>query len=184
MSVAQPPATSRVHDGPHRAALAVRGVLALALGVVACMHPGYATGLVLAFALFAFLDGVIRIAATIRAAGHDPAWWLHGLEGVAGIAIGAVAFRGVRELIGLVWAIAEWSFIIGLLSVVFSVAAWRRLHDAWLWLLGGLVAIAFAAALLWETKGGLFAPGFALAIFAIVYGAINLAIAARPHPAG
>ena len=180
MSVANPPAET-VHDGPHRAAVALRGVFAIALGVLALMHPGYATGLVLAFGIFALVDGVIRIAATIRAAGRDPSWWLHGLEGVAGIAIGIVALRGVKELTQLAWTIAEWSFVIGLLGVVFSVTAWRRLPDAWLWLLSGVLAIVFAAWLLWETKGGLFATGFALGIFAIVYGAVSLLIAIRSH---
>jgi uncharacterized membrane protein HdeD (DUF308 family) len=170
----------QAHDGAHRAALAVRGVLAIALGAVALWHPGYATGLIVAFAVFAIVDGAIRLGSALRGTQTDRAWWVHALEGVVGIAFGVVAVRVVHGLIALTWTIAEWAGIIGILGVVLSVAAWGRLRDAWLWLLGAILTIVLAIGLLWETRAGLFTPGLALGAFALVYGIITLVIAVRP----
>ncbi|BDE04927.1 hypothetical protein WPS_02030 [Vulcanimicrobium alpinum] len=62
---------------------------------------------------------------------------------------------------------------------MFAAVTWRRLHDAWLWLAGGILALVLGCALLWVTFGGLLAPGIALGLFALIYGAISLVIAVR-----
>ncbi len=79
------------------------------------------------------------------------------------------------------WTIAEWAFVVGVLTIVFAAVAWGRLHDAFLWALAGLVLIVLGGALLWFTLGGLLAPGVALGLFAIVYGVVSIAIALRSH---
>lgn len=174
------------HSPAHRAADAVRGVLALGLGAVALGHPSETGLLIVAFAAFAFLEGLVRIVTAMRAVGRDPAWWLHAAEGAIGIAAGAFVVRVARNLVTLTWTIAEWAFAVGALAIVFSVLAWRRLPLPALWLLAGVVAVAFGGALLWLTLGGLRTPGLVLGGFAIVYGVVALLMAARggaPAPA-
>jgi uncharacterized membrane protein HdeD (DUF308 family) len=187
MSVTIRPRGAPVHtganDGLHRAGIALRGVAALAFGGFALWRPGIATGLVVAFAAFAVLDGLVRIVVALRSTDRDNAWFIHALEGVAGIAFGIVVFRFAHSLIQLTWTVAEWAFVIGLLTIVFAAITWGRLKDAGLWLLGGLLAIALGAALLWVTFGGLLAPGIALGLFAVIYGVLSLVIAARTHQA-
>ena len=178
----QPPAVPYRHDALQRTGVAIRGLLAIALGVLALSHPGLATLLIVAFAVFVIADGALRIVFAVRAVGRDPAWSLHILEGIVGIIIGVVALRIVHGLISLTWTIAEWAAIVGILSLAFSAAAWRRLHSAWMWALGGIVALVFAAVLIWSTFGGLQATGYALGIFGVVYGLVSLMIAARGRP--
>lgn len=175
----QPPAIPVRHDALQRTAVAGRGVLAIALGILALTHPGAATLLIVAFAVFAIVDGALRIVFTLRAVGRDPAWSLHILEGIAGIVIGIVALRVVHGLVSLTWTVAEWAAIIGILSLTFAAVAWRRLHSAWMWGLAGIVALVFAGVLVWATFGGLQTTGYALGIFGLVYGLVSLMIAAR-----
>ena len=175
------PATNG-HAGFHRTALALRGVVAIALGACALYFRVYSTLLVGAFAAFAIVDGVVRIVLALRSTGRDKAWLLHAVEGLVGIALGGVAWTFARSLISLTWTIAEWAFGIGALTIVFAVITWGRIKDAWLWLLAGVLLIALGAALLWFTLGGLLAPGIALGLFGIVYGGVSLAIAVRSHP--
>ncbi|MBV8582079.1 MAG: DUF308 domain-containing protein [Candidatus Eremiobacteraeota bacterium] len=172
-----------VHDGPHRTAVALRGVVAILLGLAALHFRIYSTLLVGAFAAFAIVDGIVRIVVALRSTGRDRAWLIHALEGVVGIVLGVVVFRTATSLISLTWTIAEWAFIIGVLTIVFACVVWGRLHDAWLWLLGGILLIVLGGALLWFTLGGLVAPGVALGLFGIVYGVVTLVIALRRHPA-
>jgi uncharacterized membrane protein HdeD (DUF308 family) len=177
-----PPAVPHRHDALERTGIGVRGILAIALGVLALSHPGIATLLIVAFAVFVIVDGALRIVFAARAVGRDPAWSLHILEGIVGIIIGVVALRIVHGLISLTWTIAEWAAIIGILSLAFAAAAWRRLHAAWMWALAGIVALVFAVVLIWATFGGLQATGYALGVFGVVYGLVSLMIAARGRP--
>lgn len=177
------PAHTGANDGLHRFGIAVRGVAAIALGGFALAKPGIVDLLIAAFAAFAIVDGVVRIVVALRSSGGDRAWLLHALEGVIGIALGVVVFRVAHSLIALTWTVAEWAFAIGGLTIVFALVTWGRLKDAWLWLLGGILAIVLGGALLWVTFGGLLAPGLALGIFALIYGVLSLVIAARAHPA-
>jgi uncharacterized membrane protein HdeD (DUF308 family) len=174
------PATNG-HAGFHRTALALRGVVAIALGACALYFRVYSSLLVGAFVAFAIVDGIVRLVLALRSTGRDKAWLIHALEGVVGIALGAVAWTFARSLISLTWTIAEWAFGIGALTIVFAALMWGRIKDAWLWLLAGLLLIALGAAMLWFTLGGLLAPGVALGAFGILYGAISLLIAVRSH---
>jgi uncharacterized membrane protein HdeD (DUF308 family) len=170
------------NDALHRTGIAVRGIVAIVFGCLALYYRVYSTLLVGAFAVFALLDGIVRIVIALRSTGRDKAWLIHALEGVLGVALGIAAFRFAGSLISLTWTVAEWAFGIGALTIVFAAVTWGRLKDAWLWLLAGLLLIALGAALLWFTLGGLLAPGIALGLFALVYGIVSLAIAARsPH---
>ncbi len=171
------------HDALHRTGIAVRGIFALVLGVLALWKPGITTTLVVAFAIFAFADGAIRIVLALRGVRSDPLWSVHFLAGVAGIVVGVVVLRIVRGLIALTWSLAEWTAVVGFLSLVFAAIAWKRLHDAWLWALGGVLLIAFAIILLVATVGGVKATGYAVGIFGLLYGIVSLVIAARPQRA-
>lgn len=170
------------HDGFHRAGIAVRSVVALALGVCALYFRFYSQLLVDAFVAFAILDGLVRLVLALRSTGRDKAWLIHALEGVVTVAVGIIAWQFARSLISLTWTIAEWAFAIGALTIVFAALSWRRLKDAWLWAASGLVLVVLGVAMLWFTLGGLLAPGVSLGLFAIVYGLVTLLIALRRQP--
>lgn len=176
-----PPAAG-AHDTLHRGAIALRAVVAIAFGLVALWFRTYSTLLVDGFVAFAIVDGIVRLVLALRSTGRDKAWLIHALEGLFGIALGIVALRVANSLRGLTWTISEWALGIGVLSTVFAVVTWRRLHDAWLWLLAGIVLIVLGIALPWLTFGGLLAPGIALGLFAILYGVFSLFIGLRAHP--
>jgi uncharacterized membrane protein HdeD (DUF308 family) len=183
MTTTQPPAVPHHHDALERTGIALRGILAIALGILALSHPAVATFLLVAFSVFAIIDGLIRIVMALRGFSQDPARWLRFLEGAVGVIIGVVALRVVHSLITLTWTIAEWAALIGIFSLVFTAVAWRRLHAAWLWALGGIVLLVFAGVLIWATFGGLQTTGYAIGFFGIVYGVVSLFIAIRrPGP--
>jgi uncharacterized membrane protein HdeD (DUF308 family) len=175
-------AATGANDGLHRAGIALRGIVAIALGACALYFRVYSTLLVGLFVTFAILDGIVRIVIALRSTGRDKAWLLHALEGLVGLGLGVVAWTFARSLISLTWTIAEWAFGVGVLTIAFAAITWGRLHDAWMWLLTGILLIALGGALLWFTMGGLLAPGIALGLFGILYGAVSLLIALRAHP--
>ena len=167
------------NDALHRTAIALRGVVAIVFGVLALYYRTYSTLLVGAFAVFALVDGIVRVIVALRSTGRDRAWLIHALEGLVGIGLGIATFRVVGSLISLTWTIAEWAFAIGVLTIIFAGVTWGRLRDAWLWMLAGILLIVLGIALLWFTLGGLLAPGIALGLFALIYGIVSLLIAMR-----
>jgi uncharacterized membrane protein HdeD (DUF308 family) len=176
---APPSPHTGANDALHRAGIALRGIVAIALGVLAIYYSSNVTLLIGAFGIFALIDGIARLIIALRSTGRDRAWFIHALEGLVGIALGIVTFRFVGSLIALTWTIAEWAFAVGALTIVFAGVTWGRLRDAWLWMLTGILLIALGVALLWFTRGGLRTPGIALGLFALVYGIVSLVIAVR-----
>src|SRR2546425_9579642 len=70
-------------------ALALRGVLAILLGVAVVVLPGVTlAALVVLFGAYALVDGVLAIIAGVRAAERHERWWSPVLKGLAGIAAG------------------------------------------------------------------------------------------------
>jgi uncharacterized membrane protein HdeD (DUF308 family) len=125
--------------------LIVRGLIAIALGIVTFVWPGITLGaLVLLFGAYAFIDGAMSITGAVRATLAHERWASLLLEGVAGIAGGAVAFLwpGIT-IVALVFVIAAWAIVTGAFEIA---AAWRlRRHVAgeWLLALSGVASVVF-----------------------------------------
>src|SRR5438105_2262275 len=73
--------------------LVVRGLVAIALGVIAfAWHEITLTTLVLLFGAYAIIDGLIGIAGAVRAAEMHERWGILMLEGLLGIAVGVITY--------------------------------------------------------------------------------------------
>lgn len=95
----------------------LRGVLAVAFGMVAPIWPGPTLGvLVLLFGVYALIEGVLALSAAVRQYGHGY-WWLLLLEGIAGTAIGicALIWPGLTT-VALLVIIAAWAVTTGILE--------------------------------------------------------------------
>ena len=67
--------------------LVIRGLVAIALGIVTFAWPGITIGvLVLLFGAYALIDGVVSIVGAWKAARAHERWGALILEGIAGIA--------------------------------------------------------------------------------------------------
>jgi uncharacterized membrane protein HdeD (DUF308 family) len=126
-------------------ALAVRGLIAISLGIFTLVWPGITIGaLVLLFGIYALLDGILSFIGAARASKHHERWGFLVAEGIVGILAGLATFAwpAITE-IALVYMIAAWAMITGVLEIA---AAFRlRKHIAGELLLGlaGVVSIAF-----------------------------------------
>src|ERR1700730_10318176 len=90
--------------------LAIRGVLGIAVGLLALVLPAATMlALVLLFAAYMLVDGVFAIMAAVRAAREHERWGLLVLEGVADIVAGVIAvlWPGITVL-AFVLLVAAW----------------------------------------------------------------------------
>ncbi|MCJ2122942.1 HdeD family acid-resistance protein [Methylobacterium sp. J-077] len=131
--------------------VALRGVIAILFGIVAFAAPAaFVLSLVLLFAGYTLVDGIVAIVGAVRAAQRHERWGFLLVEGIVDIvvAVAAVLVPGAA-----VWAfvllLAAWALVTGALMIA---AAFRlHLHYGRWWLgLGGLVSILFGIALILE----------------------------------
>ena len=162
-------------------AFVIRGFLAILFGLLAFLMPGIALwGLVLLFGIYSVTDGIFNIAAAFNARRGQNRWWLLLLEGVISIAAGVIAFvyPGITAL-ALLIVIASWAIVTGVLEIAAAIRLRREISGEWMLALDGLFSILFGAILLWRPGAGALALIWWIAAYAIVFGALLIALGLR-----
>jgi uncharacterized membrane protein HdeD (DUF308 family) len=92
------------------------------------------------------VDGVLALISAIRTS-HDHRWGLL-LEGVAGVGAGLITFfyPDLTALV-LVYVIAAWAVITGILELYAAIRLRRIENELWL-ILGGVASLVFGFVLL------------------------------------
>ena len=135
--------------------IVVRGLLAIALGIIALVWPdATARVIIVLFGIWALADGITSLIALVVGRGRSWGWLL--LEGVLGIVAGIIAFRApVSVALALVLVIAFWSIMIGVLEISGALQVRQVPGSGWGWLLAsGAVSIVFGIMLFaWPDLG-------------------------------
>jgi uncharacterized membrane protein HdeD (DUF308 family) len=159
-------------------AIGIRGVLAILFGLIALFLPGVTMlSLVLIFAVYAFLDGVLAIISAVRAARERERWGYLVLEGLVDIAAAAVAvFWPGITVVAFVFLIAFWAIFTGILELV---AAFRlQFIDGRGWLIfGGIVSVLYGALLIIAPMIGAVVLTWWLGAYALVFGVCLVVLA-------
>lgn len=152
----------------------LRGIAAIAFGLVILFWPEFAVFalriLIVAFGLFALVDGVLAIVGTFRTAPRQRApRWSRLVEGAAGIIVGLLVlfWPGLTSVL-LLYVIAGWAIVTGILKIVAAVPQEDILQMAI-----GAVAVLFGLLLI-VIDGGATEALQIIAVFAIIYGFLLL----------
>ena len=175
--------------------LVVRGVLGILFGILALVWPGATiAALVLLFGAYAIVDGVATLYAAITGRegadrGRRPASgghrvWLT-IEGLLGIGAGLVAFfwPGITALV-LLWVIAFWAILTGVMEVAAAIRLRKELHNEWLLGLAGVASVLFGMLLLLLPGTGALALIWLIGTYALVFGVILIVLGLRLRGAG
>src|SRR4026209_2148788 len=150
----------------------LRGALAIAFGLVAFFAPMWGVAILIGvFVAWAFIDGVTSLFTGIRTRTTDRNWWLAILEGVAGIAagIGALFLPQFATQV-LVWLIAAWSIVTGVVEIVMAIRLREQIKgEVWMGL-AGAASILFGLLLFVFPRAGVLSLVWLIGAFAIVFG--------------
>jgi len=158
----------------------VRGIVAIAFGVLSFMWPGITlVTLVLFWGAFALVDGVLALANAIMGGGVGSRWWL-ALVGLAGIAAGIVTFMnpGLTAVV-LLWFFAGWSIALGVFQIVGAIQMRRQIENEWTLILSGVVSVLFGILLFTLPGAGLIGFVWVIAAYAIIFGVLLIGFAFR-----
>ena len=156
--------------------LAFRGVLAILVGAVILASPGVTLSmLLLLFATYAFVSGIVEVIAALTARNHGDDWWRMSLQGAFGIYIGILCYceRYAVPLI-LIFYLAVWAVLTGGLQLVGGLKVRKELEDGLRYVMSGLLALLFGLALLLIPLAGPVAIVWLVALYFIASGGILL----------
>jgi len=158
--------------------IALRGVFAILFGIVAFAAPGAVMlTLALFFAAYLLVDGVVGIAAAVRAARSHERWGLLLAEGALNIVMGLIAaVIPVSAVLAFVFVTAAWALITGglMLAAAFKLT---QAHGR-LWLaLGGIVSVIWGVLLVIAPLVGAVVLTWWLGAYALVFGIALLVLA-------
>jgi uncharacterized membrane protein HdeD (DUF308 family) len=162
--------------------IALRAVAAIAFGILTLIWPGLTLwALVVLFGAYVLVDGVFAIVDVVRAAptARDRRGWLI-FEGIAGMVAGVLTFAwpGITAL-ALLYLIAAWAFVVGVIRVAAAIRFRRIVPHAWLPTLGGLLSIVFGALLVFSPGAGALVITWLIGWYAVLLGLLTLVVAAR-----
>ena len=161
----------------------LQGVLSVVLGVLALARPGVTLGaLILLWGLFALLNGVVDVFGAIGAAGHHRSWGWQLAGGLVGILAGLAILRwpGLSALFVL-YLVAIWALMMGIVRLVGAIADHEALPHAWLVALAGVVSVLFGIAMFAWPGVGLLTLVYLVGSYAVMYGVIACVLAFRLH---
>ena len=161
--------------------LVLRGVAAVLFGLAAFVWPAITlTALVLLFGAYAFVDGIFAVVAAVSGPVRQARWWVLLLEGIAGILAGVLTFiwPGITALV-LLYLIAAWALITGILEIVAAVRLRQEIEGEWLLALSGIVSVLFGLYIAALPGAGALAVVWIIGAYALVFGVLLLALGLR-----
>jgi uncharacterized membrane protein HdeD (DUF308 family) len=153
--------------------LIVRGILALAVGIMALAWPGVTVlALVILFAVYAFIASGLEAMRAFSSAKAGPVIG-HLLLGLADLAAGVIALAWpAPTALVLVLIVGAWAVVAGLVEIAAAFGAGEPTGTRALFVLSGLVSVAFGVVLFAR-------PGIGALTLALLFGLFNLIYGAR-----
>ena len=162
--------------------VALRGLAAIVFGVLAFVWPAITLwALVLLFGAYMLVDGIFAIVAAVRAAGREARWWLLLIEGVLGVLAGLVAaFWPCLTALALLYFIAAWAIVSGILEIAGAIRLRREIEGEWALGLSGALSLLFGVLLVViPAPAGLLSLVWLIGAYALAFGVLLLVLAFR-----
>ena len=151
--------------------LAIRGVAAILFGLAAFVWPGLTLEfLVILFAIYVLVDGLLAIFLFVRRGGQVPSMLVQGIVGIAAGVI-ALLFPGIAAL-SLVLLIAAWAILTGIAEIALTFRMRERLSVELLWILAGTASITFGILLVVFPSAGALALVWFIGSYALFVGVL------------
>jgi uncharacterized membrane protein HdeD (DUF308 family) len=160
----------------------LRGIAAIAFGILALLWPGKTILiLTLMWGAYAIVDGIVSLWAGLAGGseGRAPRWWLI-LIGIVGVVAGVAAmiWPALTAVVLLLY-IAIWAIIVGASEIAGAIALRKEIEGEWLLGLTGLVTMLFGLFMLFQPAAGILAVIWMIGIWAIVMGVLQIVLSFR-----
>ena len=167
-----------------------RGLLALALGILAILFPFSAlTAFAFLFAVFAFVDGISLVVSGIAGATHhQERWWGLVIAGLVGIAVGVIyvlwpGLSTISYALVFLVLISIWAMVNGITQISAAIRLRREIEGEWLLALSGVLSLLLGAAIVAVTAlvpgATILSVGWIIGFYALLAAVALIALAIR-----
>jgi uncharacterized membrane protein HdeD (DUF308 family) len=159
----------------------LKGIIAILFGLLALLGPGVAAlSLLMAFGVYALVDGVSTVWGAVKGRKADGSWWLLALEGLLGVWIGWMALSRPGEItLAFLVLFALWAIFGGVLRIITAIRLRKEIQGEWMMIASGAISVLFGTFLLTQPLAGVLAMMWAVGIFAIIIGVIMVMLAMK-----
>ena len=165
--------------------LILTGVLAVIVGILAIAWPGVTVfALVILFAVYAFIDAGLQAMRAFSSDSAGPVFG-HLLLGLVDVAAGVIAlvWPGPTALV-LVLIVGIWAVTGGSFEIFAAFGSGETAGTRTLFILGGLVSIAFGVVLFSRPGVGAVTLALLFGLFSIIYGVSQITMGVEVRRTG
>ncbi len=156
--------------------LLLRGLLAIAFGLLTYSRPGLTILLLVTFwGVYALIDGIFEVIAGVRSK-----WGSLILLGLVGIAAGIIAIlHPGLTAVALLWVLAFWAIVAGVMQISAAIRLRKEVEGEWLWILCGILTVALGVLFIARPGEGILSVTWLIATLAIVWGILLVMLSFR-----
>jgi uncharacterized membrane protein HdeD (DUF308 family) len=161
--------------------LLVRGLIGVAIGIVAIAWPGITIAVLVGiFGFYAVIDGITNLMLGLSRSRPQGRSWAQVAQGVAGIFAGVLAFiwPGITALV-LVLFIGAWAIVTGIFEIAAAIRLRKVIEREWLLVLSGVLSVLFGLLIFAFPAAGAVSIAWLLGIYAAAAGTVLVALALR-----
>ena len=161
--------------------LALRGAVAMIFGLIAFFIPQVTLyALTILFGAYALIDGIVSLGAAIDVGRSGEHWWGLVFEGVAGVlaAVCTLIWPALTLLV-LIFIIAAWAVVTGILEIVAAIQLRRHMAGEWLLIVAGAASILFGVLLFAAPGPGAIVLAWWMGAYIFIFGLLMLGLAFR-----
>ena len=161
------------------------GVLAIIVGILALAWPGVTIfALVVLFAVYAFMGGGLQAARAFSSKSAGPVFG-HLVLGLIDLAAGVIALVWpAPTALVLVLIVGIWAFVGGVFEFFAGFASGESAGTRALFILGGLVSVAFGVVLFARPGIGAVTLALLFGLFSLFYGISQIVLGAQLRRTG
>ena len=159
----------------------LRGLCAVGFGVVAFIWPNLTlVALVVLFGAYLLVDGILAVIAGLTRQHGSRPWWLLLLEGLIGFLAGGVIFLLPNlTVIALLYLIAAWAIITGMVEIVSAIRLRADIQNEGLLALSGLLSVVLGVGLVVWPGATALGLVWMMGVYALVFGLLLIGLSLR-----
>ena len=147
--------------------LAIRGIIALLFGLAVFIRPNIFNSFGFLFGIYALVDGIMVAGMAMDDHARHGRWWIMLLESLVGIVFGLLAMFTTMSLL---YVIAFWAFIMGILELASVFAMQRNFRHDWTMVIAGIASVVLGIVFFFSASKSVLSLLWLVGIFAIVFG--------------
>jgi len=166
--------------------LLLKGILLVIFGILSFMNPGITLAtLVLWFAIFMMIDGVISIFGVVSNWKTEEDKWLLLAEGALGLVLGFLVYRSPDTFLSFIaFVISFWAIFSGISKIAMAIQLRKEIEgEGWL-ILSGVLSLIFGILVFAQPGIGIATLMWIMATFAILVGVLLIVLSLKLRKAG